>query len=244
MTDQKTDVALVDPAQGSLLEMALEKGVDVEKLERLIALQERAADRNARSGFLEALRSFQEECPPPPKSKTAKIATAGGGSYSYSYATLDGIATTIRAVLHRHGLSYTWTTEASDDLSVLNVVCILRHVDGHEERATFPVPVETSAKMSAAQKTGSALTYGRRQSLVSVLGLTTAEDDVDGATGASDSESIDSAQIKDLNKLLSTSGADTKRFLAYMGVGALAEITQDDFKKAIASLNRKAEASK
>ena len=244
MTDQKTDVAIVDPAQGSLVQLAIEKGVDVEVLERIVALQERVTTRNARTYFFEALSSFQENCPAIPKAKTASIATKSGASYSYTYATLDDIAEAIRPALTLHGLSYSWTTEDSENPEILNVVCVLRHKDGHEQRATFPTPIDTGARMSAAQKTGAALTYGRRQSLVSVLGLTTTDDDVDGAAGASESESIDSAQIKDLNKLLTSSGADTKRFLAYMGVDSLAAITQDDFKKAIASLNRKAEESK
>ena len=242
MGDGQTDLALAERGTDppSLVKLAIEQGVDVEILERLVALQERVTDRLARTEFFAALKSFQDECPELPKSKTARIATSGGGSYSYSYAPLDGITKTVRPVLARQGLSYAWTTEANDDLSVLYVVCILRHVEGHEERATFPVPTDTKAAMSAAQKNGAALTYGQRQSLVSVLGIT-ATDDVDGAASAEEPESITSAQIKDLNKLLTQSGADTKRFLDYMGVGALAEITQATFKKAVASLNRKAE---
>ena len=122
------------------------------------------------------------------------------------------------------------------DLRVLHVVCILRHVEGHEERATFPVPTDTSAAMSAAQKTGAALTYGQRQSLVSVLGIT-ATDDVDGV---GDDDTVSSEQIKVLNEMITESGADYKRFLSYMDVEQLGAINQNDFNKAVNSLKRKA----
>jgi hypothetical protein len=205
-------------------------------LERLVALQERVTDRLARTEFFKALKSFQDDCPDLPKSKTAEIKTKGGGTYGYSYAPLDAIAKTVRPVLDRHGLSYSWTTEPSSDLRVLNVVCILRHVEGHEERATFPVPTDTSAAMSAAQKNGAALTYGQRQSLVSVLGIT-ATDDVDGA---GDSATITSDQVKELNELITKADANFPKFLAYMDVEQLDHITQSDYGRAVSALKRKA----
>lgn len=220
----------------SLVRLAIEQGVEVEVLERLVALQERVTDRNARTEFFKSLKAFQDDCPPLYKSETAKIATSGGGSYSYSFAPLDKIAKTVRPVLDKHGLSYSWTTEPSGDVRTLNVVCILRHVDGHEDRSMFPVPTETKAAMSGAQKHGAALTYGQRMSLVSVLGIT-ATDDVDGAEGV---EPITQDQIAELNDLIDSSGSDFKRFLAYMEVENIGEITQGQFQGAQSALVRKA----
>lgn len=232
---ETTEIEAV-PDVPSLVKLAIEKGVDVEVLERLVALQERVTDRLARTEFFGALKAFQDDCPPLHKSKTAKIATSGGGSYSYAFAPLDAIARTVRPVLDKHGLSYSWTTEPSGDTGTLNVVCILRHVEGHEERSTFPVPTETRAAMSGAQKNGAALTYGQRQSLVSVLGVT-ATDDVDGAEGV---EPVTPDQVKELNELIESSGADYEKFLAYMEIENIGEITQGQFQDAQSALVRKA----
>ncbi len=225
------------PDVPSLVRLAIDKGVDVEVLERLVALQERVTDRNARIEFFGALKAFQDNCPELHKSKTAQIATRSGSNYSYTYAPLDVIAKTVRPHLHTEGLSYSWTTEPGDNVNVLNVVCVLRHVDGHEERATFPVPTDTSAAMSAAQKSGAALTYGQRMSLVSVLGLT-ATDDIDG--DESNQGYVSSGQVEELNELITASKADPDKFLSFMGAENMGDILQRDFPRAVSALARKA----
>lgn len=198
MTDQpEVGTGLVPAESGEisgLMELAIREKVPVEVLERLVALQERVTDRNARAEFFEALAAFQEECPEIPKSRTANIATQGGSSYSYTFSGLEDITRVVGPILKRHDLSYNWTTEGVEG-GFLNVIFILRHVGGHEERSAFPVPPETNAKMSAAQKMGAALTYGRRQSMVSGLGLTTADVDTDGAD---EDQYITEGQLADL----------------------------------------------
>lgn len=231
-----TEVAPLEDAP-SLVRLAIEEKVPVEVLERIVALQERVTDRLARTEFFAALKAFQDEVPDLTRNKSANIVTQGGGKYGYTYASLDGIAQTVNPCLHRNGLSYSWTTEDSTP-QMLNVVCVLRHVEGHEVRAVFPVPTDTKAAMSAAQKTGSALTYGQRMSLVSVLGLA-ATDDIDGAD-TTDQSYIDSGQVEELNNLITASKADSKKFLAFMGAEHMGDIRRTDFAKAVSALARKA----
>src|SRR5690606_18062525 len=108
-----------------------------------------------------------------------------------------------------------------------------RHVDGHEERASFPVPVDSGARMSAAQANGAALTYGRRQSLIAVLGLTTAEDDADGAESVGSAEAITESQAADLDALIEEVGADRQKLLAWAGVETLADLPADRYAQAV-----------
>lgn len=218
----------------SLVRLALDRGVDVEVLERLVALQERVTERDARAAFFQALADFQEACPEIPKSKTAQIKTRGGSSFNYTYAPLEAITRTIRPALKERGLSYSWDVEAVD--GVLNVICVLRHVEGHVERSTFPVPTATDAAMSAAQKNGAALTYGRRQSLVAVLGLTTADDDPDAPLEGFEVEAITEGQVADLQALIEEVGADTKKVLGWLKVGSLADIPAPEYTRAVRAL--------
>lgn len=238
---EKAKGQAVTSAEGepvSLLQLAVEKGVAVEILERLMDLQERVDARNARAAFFDALSAFQEETTEIPKSREAKIATRGGGEYSYTYAPLEAITRAIRPALRRHGLSYSWTTEPG--AGILNVVCVLRHVDGHEERSGFPVPTATTAAMSEAQKNGAALTYGKRQSLTSVLGLTTADDDNDGSGARPGSlEPISDDELVDLESLMEEVHADRTRFLDHFNLGMLSQLTQKDYPRAIAMLEKK-----
>lgn len=221
-----------------IIRLAVDKGVPVEVLERLVALQEHVTERQARAAFFEALARFQDECPVIVKAKTAKIKTRSGSDYAYNYAPLEQIAKEIRPVLRRHGLSYSFTTQQSQHAKVLEVVCILRHVDGHEERALFPVPTESEAAMSPAQRVGAALTYGRRQALVSVLGLTTADED-DDAPDRPTGQVITPDQIEVLNNLIETAGEKLNfhRFLRLMQVEALNQIPAEKFNQAISAIN-------
>lgn len=233
-------VATSDETAGGLVRLALEKGVDVAVLERLVALQERVTERNARAAYFEALAAFQEECPQVFKGKTAKIATKTGASYQYSYAPLDEIARAIRPVLRRHGLSYAWTINPGEQAGTLDVVCIVRHIDGHQESARFPVPTASpNEKMSEAQKTGAALTYGKRQSLTSVLGITTTDSDTDAADPRG-FEKVSEYEVRTLEARIAEVGADRTRFLAFMGVERLEDIAAADYERGVKALDRKA----
>lgn len=232
--------AATDAEATSLVRMAIERGVDVAVLERLVALQERVTERNARAAYFEALAEFQEKCPQIAKSKTAKIVSKSGGQFSYTYAPLDEITRTIRPHLKAVGLSYSWDVAAEGP--VLVVTAILRHVEGHSERSSFPVPVDKGGRMSDAQATGAALTYGRRQSLVAVLGLTTTDDDIDGVQGNA-VEPITAGQVADLDSLIVETKTDKPKFLRYMGVAALADIPAADFQRALNLLEQKRRAA-
>jgi hypothetical protein len=222
----------------ALVELAISKNVPVKILERLVALKERVEERDARKAFFDAVARFQEECPVINKSQTAEIITKSGARFSYTYAPLEEIARTIRPHLKACGLSYSWNVH-SDDGKVLNVACVLRHVDGHEERAGFPVPIDADARMSGAQKNGAALTYGKRQSLLSVLGLTTADTDVDGMEGSGDVVYVTPEQAANLSDLLELHQRDKRRFCTWMRVESLAAIPADRYQFAVDAITGK-----
>jgi len=194
--------ALTPAGMPRLFELAVQKG-GVEALERLMALQERMLDRQASHDFAAALAAFQSACPPIKKTSTAKVITKGGSNYTYTYAELDEIARTVRPFLHQHGLSYTWDSELSQDAGMLTVTCTLEHAHGHKKTATFKAPTEAvSQAMSPQQRHASALTYGRRQTLIAVLGLTTCDPDTDAAPSMESTAPVTPAQVAILEALI------------------------------------------
>lgn len=235
---ERVEAGPTDPqhAEG-LVALAIQKGVDVAVLERLVALQERVTERNARASFFAALAEFQERCPEIPKSGKADIVTKSGARFGYSYAPLDGITRTIRPHLKAVGLSYSWDVEPGAE-GFLDVVCVLRHVEGHEERARFPVPIGGGGRMSAAQEHGAALTYGKRQSLTSVLGLTTTDDDIDGAVGAR-VETISREQAADLEALMDEVKADRAKFFRWAGVDTVEKLPKSKYAEAVKIMEAK-----
>jgi len=239
----KTSVALRDETAlsevagtdvGSLLRLAIEKNLPVETLERLVALHERVADRAAASEFAADLAAFQAECPPITKTTTAQIATQSGTKFSYKYAELPHIAKTVGPLLHAKGFSFSWDSEFKDG-KLLTCTCTLRHVNGHKEKASFASPVESKAGMSEQQKFAAALSYAKRMSLTQVLGITTADPDLDGGG----SEPITREQRDELIALAKSVDADIPRFLKFMKVDTMDEITSGDFNRARTALESK-----
>jgi hypothetical protein len=112
-----------------------------------------------------------------PKGREAKIPTKTGASYGYKYADLADTLSMVRPILARNGLAVTQTASNPDGDSVA-ITTTLIHTSG-EWMSFHPLLLPNGR---TAQETGSAITYGRRYSLLAVLGLA-AEDD-DGASAA------------------------------------------------------------
>lgn len=219
---------------GAIIRFAVEKGMEPESLEKLVALHERIEDRAAAKEFAAAMAAFQSECPPIPKTATAKIPTKSGGSYSYRFAPLEKMAPFIRPYLERHGLSYTW--DSSEEGNKVTCTCTARHINGHSVSASFTCSNTTAAAMSDAQKSGAALTYARRQSLAQVFGLTMCDpEDTDGG-GV---EKISEHQAANLAAMIQEVGADYSKFLEYLGIEALEDLPLADFDSAIRALEEK-----
>jgi len=118
--------------------------------------------------LFQALAGFQQEVP------AIHEATKG---YGYTYANLTQILTTINPLLKKHGLGFTQLLNGN------SINTIIFHCEsGATIESTVELPSDVILKgMNKFQVTGSAITYYRRYSLSSILGLVT---DVDAdATG-------------------------------------------------------------
>ena len=117
--------------------------------------------------LFQALAGFQQEVP------AIHEATKG---YGYTYANLTQILTTINPLLKKHGLGFTQLLNGN------SINTIIFHCEsGATIESTVELPSDVVLKgMNKFQVTGSAITYYRRYSLSSILGLVT-DVDADGA---------------------------------------------------------------
>lgn len=165
------------PSIENVLMVAVERGVDADTMEKLVTLQLRVMEKNAEMAFNRAFQDFQAECPPVSKNRTAKIpAKSGGGSWGYEFADLNHIAAVVKPHLKRHGFSFTFDTDGQGAFR-----CHLHHVEGHSRTATVTLPAYRAAQINDLQSEGVRNSYGRRYALLSVLGITTGDEDADGA---------------------------------------------------------------
>lgn len=150
--------------------LACDPNVPVEKLERLIAMQERILDRNAKAAFDAAFAEMQPKIP----CVIEKAKTDKG-----TYAPLEDINAVVLPIINAGGFSLSFRTEWPDAKTV-KVIGILTHRDGHARESEFMSAADASGSKNAIQGLGSAVTYGRRYVTKDLLNITTREYEDDG----------------------------------------------------------------
>lgn len=245
-TYEPAPVAATTPRGGSitdLLQLAVERGTPVAELKELVALHREMQQQQAERDFAAAMAAFQQQCPSIHKSRTAAFATKSGGKVSYSYAPIEQIAKTANPILARLGLSYTWDTTVSGNH--ITVTCTVRHDNGASRSSAIQLPSGSSNPLlSDQQKMGAAWTFARRLSLVSALGLTTTDDDLDGRdVVVGNVETITDDQATALSDLIAETGTDLPRFLKFFKVGRVDDLPATRYTEAQRMLEKKRGAS-
>lgn len=242
MTQEFTTLTPVTPLAQALaiLDRAVEKGIAVEAIERLMDLVERTRASQARAAFHEAMARFKETCPPVPRrteNSQFKV-TKNGTQKPRNYASLEDIAATINKPAAECGLSYRWGS-AKIDAGQLTISCIVSHLSGHSESSEATLPVESRAGCSDQQKMGTAMTYAQRYSLISAFGLTSCDEDDDGEDIAVPKETITESQAADLASMIQETKSDLKKFLDLYGVQKIADLPAVNYGAAVRLLEGK-----
>lgn len=136
----------------------------------------------------EALAKVQAAIPAIPKSQTARVETRSGGSYTYTYANLAKITPLVLPLLGANGLA--WVTRPTMTPAGFVLEYELRHTEGGTISGTYPLPDPTRV---TPQEIGSAITYARRYTLCSVVGVAPDDDDDDAAAAAKTRPTADKA---------------------------------------------------
>lgn len=242
MSDEQTTAVVTVDAPSStdldvnrLLELAIDKEVSVDAMEKLVTLAERVQDRSAAREFHSAMSQFQEDCPPITKTSKASFTTKSHMKVEYAYASLDHIVATVRPILHRLGMSFRW--DSATDGNLLTSTCHLQHENGHTESASFTAPVDGGRNPLASPQQISAIsnTYAKRQALVQVLGLSTVDTDTDAAPGAK----ISDKQLAELEQLGRDAKANMVAYCGFLGVNKLADLPVAHFDFAKRGLEKK-----
>lgn len=207
--------------------------VDIDKLERLLAMHERIKDRQAKAAYATALAEMQEHLP--------VIVERGGikdrsNNVQSTYALWEDLNQEIRPALANHGFSLSFRTGRDGDK--ITVTGVLMHRDGHSEETTLALPIDASGSKNAVQAVGSSTSYGKRYTACALLNITSRGEDDDGRA-AGRAGFISEEQLGDLVAMLESVGADRAKFLAFMKVDSLKDIREKDYQKAVVAINAK-----
>lgn len=226
---------------GGLLEViaraARDSSVDIDKMERLISMQERVQNRNAEVAFNAALAELQPKLP--------VINERGGikdrsGNVQSTYALWEDVNEAIRPHLAEHGFALRFRVDRQADQ--ISVTGILSHREGHKEETTLTLPTDTSGSKNAVQAVGSSTSYGKRYTAFALLNITSTGEDDDGDKAGvrprSDAVNDDTLTLL-IDYCEAVGGNQSGLILSAYKVKRLDELTQAQAESAVKRLKEK-----
>ncbi len=240
MSDENDKVAIRQEAlpqaipANNLLTMiadaARDPNMNVEKMERLMAMHERLVANQQRTAFMAAMGRL-----------TPKLPEIGkhGTSHHGKYARLEDIDRAIRPLIAEEGFSMSFDSIPVD--GKVRVTCKLSHAEGHFETKQIDLPLDNSGSKNGAQSVISTVSYGRRALVKMFFNLIEAGEDTDGNSA----EVISADQAIAICDLIKESGANERNFLELIaGTQSIEEIPARDYKRVMNALETKKRARK
>lgn len=230
---QQTNAPALTTESQAVLSMiervVLNPEADMDKLDKMLDMQERILNRNAKQAFTADLAAMQAELP--------LVAKRGTGHNNAKFAKLEDINEAIRPTLQKYGFAVTFRVKQNDNR--LLVVAILSHREGHSEETELVLPLDTSGNKNGVQAVGSTVSYGKRYALCALLNISTGDDD-DGASAESISPE-DAAWVK---KELQATGSNVKKFCEALQIQNVDSMPAAKLAQAKALLQKKRSAAK
>jgi len=166
------------PQAIDLVALASNPDVSVEKLERLMAMQERMQARYAEECFNAAMADAQKKMRP-------VAANADNPQTKSRYATYTALDSALRPIYSEHGFGLSFDSTESTIQDHVRVLCYVTHRDGGAR--TYKVDMPNDGKgakggdvMTKTHAQGAAMSYGMRYLLKMIFNVAIGEDDRDG----------------------------------------------------------------
>ena len=167
-----------------LVRYAMDGGADIERLEKLMAMQIQWEEREAKKAFVLAMAEFKQNPPEIFKTKTVSF-----NDTSYKHATLGGVTEPIINGLAQHGISHRWDTKQEGQ--TITVTCTLTHKLGHSESTSLTGMPDASGKKNPIQQMASAVSYLQRYTLLAATGIATKDMDIADTDGGAPVDNIE-----------------------------------------------------
>lgn len=185
----KNEEAAVVEYGASVLEVisraARDPSVDIDKLERLIAMQERIEAKQAKAAFTAAKIALRPALPEITMRGHIVIRDKIDQNkiiQDTPFARFEDIHAAIVPVLTEHGFDLSFKNGLSPDGKV-RVTTVLDHIQGHSEETYFDLPHDSSGSKNAVQAVGSSTSYAKRYGVLSLLNIKVVGEDDDATEG-------------------------------------------------------------
>lgn len=203
--------------------------VDVNKMERLLDMQERLMRAQSEAAFNEAMNRCQRELPAVTRSAENKHTKS-------KYAKLEAIDDAVRPTYTGHGFSLSFSSQQVDEKTV-KVTCRCSHVGGHSRDYELSGQLDTSGAQGTSNKTsiqglGSTVSYLRRYLTCMIFNVILTDEDRDGNA----MKSVTPAQIEALSKALGGDGERIAKFCKNYDLPSLSDLDASQFDLAMAKI--------
>lgn len=220
-------LADMDPLITMIERAARDPSIDIDKMERLVAMQERAQARAAEQSFNEAMSKAQAEM----RRVSADSSNPQTRSRYASYAALDK---SMRPIYTKNGFALSFGTEEGAPADYVRVTCHVTN-SGFTRKYQIDMPADgKGAKggdvMTKTHAVGSAATYGQRYLLKMIFNVAIGDDD-DG-NRAGNGELINDEQLSQIQSLIVEKAADIGRFCNHFKINNVSELPLSRFAEA------------
>ena len=166
---------------------ASDPAVDIDKMERLLQMQERVLARGAEAEFSTALAAMQPDLPIIDENGSIKNRD---GQVQSTYPLWEDINDAIKPHLSAHGFALSFRVADREGKTI--VTGVLSHKSGHRETTDVTLPADTSGSKNAVQAIGSSISYGKRYAAGALLNFTSRGEDDDGKAAGQSNPLVDS----------------------------------------------------
>jgi len=221
--EQPAQVGEVAAIVSMIERAAMNPAVDIDKMERLLQMQERVFERQAQVEFNAAFARMQPELP---------AVERLGKSNTGDYGRWEDIQAAIQPVIARHGFGLSFKTNVTSD--TITVTAILRHAGGHDDSTELALPADKSGSKNAVQAVGSSVSYGKRYTACALLNIQVGGEDNDGA-----GEPVSPEQLKKILTLLEDTNSDVEKFCKWAKIDAVKFLPAARFNETVGMLHQK-----
>lgn len=189
--------------------VAMNPEADIEKMKALMEMKKDFDREENRKAYAVAFVKMQPEIPIIKHNRS-------GDNNKWTYADFAAIDREIGDTLKAGGFGYYFTQD--DGEKDITITCHLVHSSGHTEHGSIKLPYDTTGSKNATQARNSTVSYGKRITLCSLLGITTEKDD-DGKKGGDAVEKVTDVQAQAIHELLMKCSTETiDEFKKFYGV--------------------------
>jgi len=201
---------------------------DVEKMQRIIDMQEQVLDRSAKQAFNAAMTRAQNKI-------ELVVAREKNEQTHSTYADLKAVLMSAKPIYTAEGFSLMFYEGETPKENHIRICVDIMHEQGHTEKRHVDMAIQTTgiagkAMMTQIHGEASAFMYGRRYLTCMIFNIPTGDDDDGNAAG--DVVYISEKQIEELTKELKAR-AGVQKFLEHIKLESLAKIPADKFEKAM-----------